>query len=113
MRRLAKLLPMAKSKAPPASAEPLLELDGHEREHAAECTVVTEAEGEWRLTGERIEKAAAMTNWDYYEAQARFQRVEVIGHLAATLGAALQRRHCRDRLGHAHLQAAVTRECRA
>ena len=32
-------------------------------------------EGEWRLKGDRIEKAAAMTNWDYYEAQARFQRV--------------------------------------
>ena len=31
--------------------------------------------GEWRLTGERIEKAAAMTNWDYAEAQDRFQRI--------------------------------------
>ena len=29
----------------------------------------------WRVTGVRIERAAAMTNWDYYEAQLRFQRI--------------------------------------
>ncbi len=32
--------------------------------------MVTEVEpGVWWLTGTRVEKAAAMTNWDYYEAQ--------------------------------------------
>ena len=29
----------------------------------------------WRVTGVRIERAAAMTNWDYYEAEMRFQRI--------------------------------------
>jgi GTP-binding protein len=34
----------------------------------------------WRVRGVRIERAAAMTNWNYYEAQMRFQRIlEVIG----------------------------------
>eukprot|EP00965_Chrysotila_dentata_P120847 3996977-Pleurochrysis_carterae.AAC.2 len=27
--------------------------------------------GVWLLTGQRIQKAASMTNWDYYEAQVR------------------------------------------
>ena len=39
------------------------------------CTVTEVKPGVWWVTGARIEKAAAMTNWDYYEAQARFQRV--------------------------------------
>jgi GTP-binding protein len=39
------------------------------------CTVTEVEPGVWWVTGARIEKAAAMTNWDYYEAQARFQRV--------------------------------------
>lgn len=29
----------------------------------------------WRVRGVRIERAAAMTNWDYYEAGLRFQRI--------------------------------------
>ncbi len=29
----------------------------------------------WIITGKRIERAAAMTNWDYYEAALRFQRI--------------------------------------
>jgi GTP-binding protein len=29
----------------------------------------------WRVTGAAIERFAAMTNWDYYEAAARFQKV--------------------------------------
>ena len=34
---------------------------------------MTEVEpGVWWLTGTRVEKAAAMTNWDYYEAQAYY-----------------------------------------
>jgi GTP-binding protein len=31
--------------------------------------------GRWRVSGIRIERAAAMTNWDYYEASLRFQRI--------------------------------------
>jgi len=40
-----------------------------------------EREGDaWRVRGVRIERAAAMTNWDYYEAVARFQRIlEALG----------------------------------
>jgi len=57
-----------------APAELAVDLDD---EDAAErrCTVSPVEPGVWFLTGARIEKAAAMTNWDYYEAQARFQRV--------------------------------------
>jgi GTP-binding protein len=32
-------------------------------------------EGQWRVTGIAIERAAQMTNWDYYEASMRFQRI--------------------------------------
>ncbi len=31
--------------------------------------------GRWRVRGIRVERAAAMTNWDYYEAGLRFQRI--------------------------------------
>jgi GTP-binding protein len=32
-------------------------------------------EGQWQVTGVAIERAAQMTNWDYYEAAMRFQRI--------------------------------------
>jgi len=76
MKRLAQLLPDARARTPPPDAsEAVLELDTDMRTHAAECQVVSVGEGEWRLQGTRIEKAAAMTNWDYAEAQDRFQRI--------------------------------------
>jgi GTP-binding protein len=31
--------------------------------------------GEWRVTGHEVERAARMTNWGYYEAALRFQRI--------------------------------------
>ncbi|KAG5180000.1 GTP1/OBG-domain-containing protein [Tribonema minus] len=31
--------------------------------------------GQWRVAGTRIERTARMTNWDYYEAIVRFQRI--------------------------------------
>ena len=38
----------------------------------------------WVVTGKRIERAAAITNWDYYEAAMRFHRImEAIGVAAA------------------------------
>ncbi|MCP4167605.1 MAG: GTPase ObgE [Chloroflexi bacterium] len=37
-------------------------------------TIEREPEG-WIVRGKRIERAAAMTNWDYYEAILRFQRI--------------------------------------
>lgn len=36
---------------------------------------IEQADDHWRVTGIRIERAAAMTNWDYYEAELRFQRI--------------------------------------
>mmetsp|Transcript_15141 Transcript_15141/g.40718 ORF Transcript_15141/g.40718 Transcript_15141/m.40718 type:complete len:252 (-) Transcript_15141:255-1010(-) len=72
MGRLRKLLASAKLHGPPTPAEPLLQLD---EEGVRGVHVQQAAPGEWRLTGERIEKAAAMTNWDYHEAQDRFQRI--------------------------------------
>ena len=75
MKRLAKLLPDARKGS--------RRRDGRGRRgarrrgtHAAKGAGVVElGSGEWRLTGDRIEKAAAMTNWDYAEAQDRFQRI--------------------------------------
>ncbi|MCB0074964.1 MAG: Obg family GTPase CgtA, partial [Caldilineaceae bacterium] len=32
-------------------------------------------DGEWLVEGVAIERAARMTNWDYYEAAMRFQRI--------------------------------------
>jgi len=53
--------------------EPRVTLDVEAEEK--ECTVVAVEPGMWWVSGERIEKAAAMTNWDYHEAQERFQRI--------------------------------------
>ena len=76
MQRLWKLLPAAKARAPPPDEiEQVITLDGSETDTASECTVVVEGPRMWRLTGARIEKAASMTNWDYAQAQDRFQRI--------------------------------------
>lgn len=76
MKRLAKLLPSARKRQPPPEAlERPVELDGETVDFRKGCEVVELGAREWRLTGERIEKAAAMTNWDYAEAQDRFQRI--------------------------------------
>lgn len=37
--------------------------------------IVPMGAGEWRVEGVAIERAAHMTNWDYYEASMRFQRI--------------------------------------
>jgi GTP-binding protein len=37
--------------------------------------IIAEDEGIWRVEGIAIERAAQMTNWDYYEAAMRFQRI--------------------------------------
>lgn len=45
----------------------------------------------WRVKGVRIERAAAMTNWDYYEAALRFQRIlEAMGITQALEEAGIQ-----------------------
>jgi len=51
----------------------------------AEMEFTIEREGErWRVRGQRIERVTAMTNWSYYEAAQRFQRIlEAMGISAA------------------------------
>jgi len=53
-------------------------------------TVEREGEG-WRVSGKRVERVAQMTNWDYYEAALRFQRIlEAMGVSQALLEAGVQ-----------------------
>ena len=80
MRRLLKLMPAARKREAAASErqraeESVVQLDAADGAGARECLVAREGDRAWRLTGHRIEKAAAMTNWDYGEAQERFQRI--------------------------------------
>ncbi len=43
-------------------------------------TVARDGDGVWIVSGREIERAAAMTNWQYYEAAMRFQRIlEALG----------------------------------
>lgn len=73
MQRLRKLLSSAKLKRPPPTpTEPIVTLD---EENDPEVFVHEAAPGEWRLTGDRLEKAARMTNWEYSDAVSRFGRI--------------------------------------
>ena len=58
-------------KLPPAALQPVV----FRPEMDEEYFDIEQADDHWRVTGIRIERAAAMTNWDYYEAQMRFQRI--------------------------------------
>ena len=61
---------------PVAEALPLYELPPEEIPY----TVEQVGEGEYRVSGKRIERAAAMTYWDYEEAVLRFQNtLQVLG----------------------------------
>jgi GTP-binding protein len=42
----------------------------------------------WRVSGVRIERAAVMTNWDYYESGLRFQRILDVMGISKALGKA-------------------------
>ncbi len=54
-------------------------------------TVTREGSGEFRVAGKRIERAVAMTYWDYDQAVTRFQRIlESMGVTAALLKAGVQ-----------------------
>lgn len=53
--------------------------------------ITRESDGSYRVTGKRIERAAAMTYWDYDEAVARFQNIlEAMGITAALEQAGVQ-----------------------
>jgi GTP-binding protein len=54
-------------------------------------SIVREADGAWRVTGKRIERAAEMTYWELDEAVARFQRIlEALGIHRALVEAGVQ-----------------------
>jgi GTP-binding protein len=57
----------------PAAADALPEIMPATDEKHFE--IVNLGQGEWRVEGVAIERAALMTNWDYYEAGMRFQRI--------------------------------------
>jgi GTP-binding protein len=73
VRRLRKLLASARLRQPVGPpAEAAVDLDA---DPDADVEVIAVADREWRISGARLEKAASMTNWDYAEAQDRFQRI--------------------------------------
>ena len=48
----------------------------------------TPGSARWRVSGVRIERAAVMTNWDYYESGLRFQRILDVMGISKALGKA-------------------------
>lgn len=77
----------------PAAEEALPEIVPEADENRFE--IVNLGDGEWRVTGIAIERTARMTNWDYYEAAMRFQRI-------------LRAMGIRDALGEAGVQEGDT-----
>ncbi len=56
-----------------------------------EFTIGREDDGAWRVSGAAVERAAAMTYWEYDEAVRRFQRIlEHLGVEDALLEAGIQ-----------------------
>jgi len=71
----------------PVAQTPLYELP----EEEVVFTIVREGEGVYRVNGRRIERAAAMTHWDYEDAIMRFQQIlETLGISAALEEAGVQ-----------------------
>jgi len=68
------------SKIPDTEAEETVEVPVYELEESDMSFDIEIEDGIYYVTGERIERAAAMTYWDYEEAVTRFQRtLEVLG----------------------------------
>ncbi|MBC8447189.1 MAG: GTPase ObgE [Chloroflexi bacterium] len=86
MRRVAGLLEALPPPAAAAEALPVFRLP----EDEAAFTIEREGDG-WRVRGKRIERVMQMTNWDYYEAARRFQRIlEAMGITQALEEAGVQ-----------------------
>ena len=87
MRRVAGLLEtLPPPLAAAAAALPVFRLP----EDEAAFTIEREGDG-WRVRGKRIERVMQMTNWDYYEAARRFQRIlEAMGITQALEEAGVQ-----------------------
>lgn len=65
-------------------AEPAVEVPVYRLEEEVPFTITRDERGAFHVQGERIERAAAMTYWDYDEAVMRFQRtLEALGITAA------------------------------
>ncbi|HIC88580.1 MAG TPA: GTPase ObgE [Anaerolineae bacterium] len=73
MHRVAAELAKLKAAPPPPPEEPVAVFTLKPDEDA--FTITRRPDGTWQVTGRRVERAAAMTNWDYYEAALRFQRI--------------------------------------
>jgi len=86
MRRVADLLDTLPPAAPAEVAETII------RPPEDETSFTVEREGDgWRVRGKRIERVVQMTNWDYYEAALRFQRIlEAMGITGALREAGVQ-----------------------
>ena len=86
MRRVAGLLETLPPPLAAAAALPVFRLP----EDEAAFTIEREGDG-WRVRGKRIERVMQMTNWDYYEAARRFQRIlEAMGITQALEEAGVQ-----------------------
>ena len=59
---------------------PVLEIPVYRVESDPRDFVITRVEGGWRVSGDAIVRAAAMTYWEYYQSVRRFQRImEALG----------------------------------
>ncbi len=76
---------------PADSTEEVVEAPVYRLEDDIPFTIIRGDSGAYHVTGERIERAAAMTYWDYEEAVQRFQRtLEVLGITEALEQAGVQ-----------------------
>ncbi|PJF21547.1 MAG: GTPase ObgE [Phototrophicales bacterium] len=82
----------ALSHLPPVQPQTVDELPLYElEEDDVIFEIIREGEGEYRVVGKRIERAAAMTYWDYEDAVMRFQRIlETLGISQALEEAGIQ-----------------------
>jgi GTP-binding protein len=69
--RAAQLLQEAKAEAP----EPVQEMPVYRPETDPRAFTITRAPQGWRVSGQSIERAAAMTYWEYEDGVRRFQRI--------------------------------------
>lgn len=78
--RAAQMLDTLPAESPEVAERPVFTLE----DDPLAFTVTRLGEGEFRVSGKRIERAVAMTYWDYDQAVARFQRIlESMGITAA------------------------------
>jgi len=76
---------------PAQEAGPVVEMPVYRLEERVPFTITRDPAGAFHVRGERIERAAAMTYWDYDEAVLRFQRtLEALGITAALEAAGVQ-----------------------